>query len=102
MVSPLFCNIMDVKNGDAFFIIGSGIKRMRDLMLENNLPEPIFDNKKFFNITFVRDNKNIRDDVRNNYIRQLAEKQRFPLNSNRVCRINVSPLIEDSRCHLSW
>lgn len=38
--------------------IGSGIKRMRDLMRENNLPEPIFDNKKFFNITFMRGMRN--------------------------------------------
>lgn len=59
--------------------IGSGIKRMRDLMRENNLPEPIFDNKRFFNITFIRDNKNVRNDVCNSDTEQLTERQRLIL-----------------------
>ena len=59
--------------------IGSGIKRMRDLMRENNLPEPVFDNKRFFNITFVRDTKNVRNDVRNDDIKQLTERQKLIL-----------------------
>ena len=39
--------------------VGSGIPRMRSLMKEMNLPEPIFGKEGMFTITFIRDKQNV-------------------------------------------
>lgn len=40
--------------------VGSGIPRMRRLMKEAGLPEPEFDNKGFFTVTFMKRTKSLR------------------------------------------
>jgi ATP-dependent DNA helicase RecG len=37
--------------------VGSGIPRMLDLMLEAGLPEPVYETKGFFSVTFLRPKK---------------------------------------------
>lgn len=68
--------------------VGSGIPRMRNSMLENNLPLPVFNTEGMFSITFYRSN-NVGD-VSNN-VGDMSE----------ICRRPVGDLSEISNLNLS-